>query len=358
MQAFDGLTVLENRTWKFVRSSDYNSNFNKVNGQFVRWGKTRADEDDPEYAPSPEIMDIELSTICHGITGRGPCKHCYKSNTGKGVNMSLETFKIVFEKITQSHILQQMAAGIGDIDGNPELFDILEYAREHGVIPNITINGDRLTDEAADHFARVLGAIAVSHYSDDICFNAVQKLTDRGMTQVNIHQMVSEETWDDCMHVIDAMQVDPRLANMNAVVFLSLKQKGRGTEFHPIDVTKYQELVRKCLDANIRFGFDSCSASKFMQSVQNHPQFHEFGEMADSCESLLGSIYVNVAGEVFPCSFTEGTEGWETGISLLDVTDFSSEVWYNLRVIAWREHLLETTKCDPNHCRTCPIYHV
>lgn len=49
-------------------------------------GKTK--EEDPEYAPFPEILDIEVSTICNGIPNvsgiESPCAFCYKSNTKHG----------------------------------------------------------------------------------------------------------------------------------------------------------------------------------------------------------------------------------------------------------------------------------
>ena len=43
---------------KRVRSKVYNYNFNKTSGRFARWGITQ--EDDPDFAPAPEILDIEV----------------------------------------------------------------------------------------------------------------------------------------------------------------------------------------------------------------------------------------------------------------------------------------------------------
>ena len=77
---------------KKVRTPEYNYNFDMSTGHFERWGKTI--EDDPTYSPlGPEILDIEISTIC----SQG-CKFCYKKNTSVGENMSLETFKRLFFK--------------------------------------------------------------------------------------------------------------------------------------------------------------------------------------------------------------------------------------------------------------------
>lgn len=56
------------------RSPDYNYLFNLNNGYFLRWGKTEAD--DPEVAPGPEILDIEITTICDG-----GCPFCSPAGT-------------------------------------------------------------------------------------------------------------------------------------------------------------------------------------------------------------------------------------------------------------------------------------
>ena len=78
----------------------YNYFFNKKNGYFMRWGKQK--EDNPDFAPFPEIADMEISTICHGIPNEKgiltPCPFCYKGNTSIGKNMTLEEFKVVFDK--------------------------------------------------------------------------------------------------------------------------------------------------------------------------------------------------------------------------------------------------------------------
>jgi MoaA/NifB/PqqE/SkfB family radical SAM enzyme len=95
----------------------------------MRWGKTK--EDDPNYSEfGPEIVDIEISEVCtHG------CTFCYKSNIKVGRNMSLDTYKEVLKKLPKT--VTQIAFGIGDIDGNPDLFPILA-AHKSRHRPNIT----------------------------------------------------------------------------------------------------------------------------------------------------------------------------------------------------------------------------
>ena len=330
---------------KGFRSPGYNFNFNMKTGEFARWGTTF--EDDPEYSKvGPEIADIELSTICHN-----GCTFCSKSNTLVGKNMSLETFHKVFEALPVT--LTQIAFGLGDIDGHPDLWKIMEICRINNVIPNITINGSRMTKEYYDKLAKLCGAVAVSYYDEDICFNAVQKLTDRGMTQVNIHALLSAETYNKCIHLLNSN--DPRIEKLNAIVFLCLKQKGRGESLHQVKFDDYKKLVDIALQSGKGFGFDSCSAPMFLKAVKESPDYNKYYQMSEPCESACFSAYVNVEGKFFPCSFAEGTPGWEDGIDLLKCKNYT-DFWNHPKTVAFRNKLISNKDC--NNCRQCQIYKI
>jgi len=136
-----------------------------------------------------------------------------------------------------------------------------------------------------------------------------------------------------------------------------LKPKGKRNTFTPLtDIEKYKELVNYAIHKQVRFGFDSCSAPKFLESIKDNENFEQYETSAESCESTLFSLYCNVEGEFFPCSFTEGEKGWERGISYNDVLDFN-DIWYNDRIISFRNKLLNTTKnSEFKNCRQCPMF--
>lgn len=336
---------------KKVRSENYNYNFNNETGFFVRWGKTL--DDDPEFSPfGPEILDMEISTICDG-----GCSFCYKSNTEVGKNMTFETFKKVLHKMPTN--LTQIAFGIGSIDGNPDLWKIMEYCRSNEynqVVPNITINGKKLTDEYTDNLARLCGAVAVSRYNPDTCYNAVKKLSDRGLKQVNIHQLLCKETLQSCYQVIDDYQNDPRLKNLNAIVFLLMKPKGKRNKFHQLtSKEEYKKLIDYAFEHNAPIGFDSCSAPSFLQCVQDRPDFEKLQMLAEPCESDCFSAYINVDAKFFHCSFTEGEDSWK-GIDVLNCDDFIRDVWNSSEACRFRQKLMDSTKRDG--CRSCPIFNL
>ena len=350
----DNAVLVENEKIKVLKSENYNFFFDKKNGMFMRWGKTEDDDGDPSLG-IPEIADIEIAEICEGVPGIGPCAFCYKSNTGnRGENMSLDTFKNIFHKITKFPSIGQIAFGCGTLRKHPEMWDIFRYCKSNGVTPNLTINGD-VDDHEFDKIAELAGACAVSIYDKNLSYNAIKKLTDRGMKQVNIHYMIAQETYDRAFEIMNDMKTDPRLSKMKALVLLSLKTKGRSVgKFHQLGQEKFNKLVAYALENNVPIGFDSCSAQLFMKSVKGHKNEEQFTQSAESCESTLYSLYIDVKGDFYPCSFSPGTSDWETGLSVLECNDFLSEIWQNEKTKKFRERVISCRNCK----QSCSIYEI
>lgn len=339
---------------KTLTSPTYNYVFNEKTGFFARWGKTF--DDDPTHSPiGMEIADIEITTSCSGPNGK-VCAFCYKSNTPNGTNMSFDTFKTIFDKLPKS--LTQIAFGAdATLTANPDVWKIMDYCRTNDinpVVPNVTVAN--ITTRTARKLANVCGAVAVSRYENKhYCYDSVKRLTDVGMTQTNIHQLICEETYDQAIQTIMDTSSDKRLSGLNAIVFLSLKQTGRGTGFTRLSQDKFQKLIAIAMAADINFGFDSCSANKFLNVVESHPKFKQFLTMSEPCESTCFSIYINVDGFFFPCSFAEHHGDWKTGIDMKTLDNFDS-LWNHSRTTKFRTTLINNT--DKHNVRACPLYDI
>ena len=340
--------ILENDKSKILTSPDFHYLFNKETGFSAVWGAKT--EDDPEWCPfGPLIADIEITTSCKGPGGK-LCSFCYKSNNPDGEYMTLDTFKKVFDKLPDT--LQQIAFGVdAQCESNPDVLEIMAHCRDNGVIPNVTVAD--ITDTTAECLSELCGAVAVSRYKDkNYCYDSVKKLTDRGMDQVNIHMMISEETYTQALEtIVDIACKEPRLRGLNAIVFLSLKKKGRGDGFTPLSQERFKVIVDFCLKHKIGFGFDSCSAHKFLDSIKAHTDCEGLKMVTEPCESTLFSLYLDVNGDLYPCSFCEGIDGWEFGVSVLDCEDFIDDIWINPRVRKFRDQLLWND-------RNCPVFDI
>ncbi len=349
------IQIYEDDKIKKVKSSHYNYHFDKVTGFFARWGQTR--DQDPLFAPAPEILDLEISS---GKCSQN-CTFCYKENggTSESKNMTLGTFKKLFDIMPKT--LTQIAFGITDVKANPDFFNMMEYARDHGVIPNYTTSGADVDDEVAQKTKSLCGAVSISIHNKEAAFNAIKAFTDAGMTQVNVHWVLMEENYEDTFKIIDELTSDPRTKKMNAFVILAYKAKGRNKDkFHSIkNIEKYKELIQYCEEKRISYGFDSCSAPIFFKSVEGTDRYKQMSEYGEACESTLFSAYINVDGKFFPCSFNE--EG--DGLDVLHCADFTKDIWNHVETKQFRDKLLHTTSSCINcpsqkFCRTCPSFEV
>lgn len=349
------LHIIKKGSDRFASTSDgsYRYHFNDVTGYFVRMGKTLAAKDDPIMAPVPEILDLEVTDICFGPGGTATkpnvCKFCYKSNTPKGNNMSYETFRTIIDKMPW---LTQIAFG-ADAQGtaNPDLFAMMAYARSKGIIPNITVAD--CDDRVASMLARLAGAVAVSRYEDkNYCYNSIKRLTDYGLKQVNIHILASAQSYDQIIETFnDYLSKESRLSGLNAIVLLNLKRKGRGVGYSRMSDEQFNHIVTFALENNIPLGFDSCGAHRFLNAIKGRNDASQLETYVEPCESGLFSSYLNLKGEFFPCSFSENTPKWQTGLDVVNCTDFVEDIWHHPRTIEFRNMLL-------NNNRNCPIYEV
>jgi MoaA/NifB/PqqE/SkfB family radical SAM enzyme len=191
----------------------------------------------------------------------------------------------------------------------------------------------------------------------DITYNAIKKLTDLGMTQINIHFVLSEETFELAKQLMEDVKKDSRLAKLNAIVFLGIKNKGRAeiNKYTPLDKEKFKELIHYAIQNNIGVGFDSCSAGKFMNAIEGIPEYQKFVQLAEPCESLRMSMYIDVNGIAYPCSFATNTLNWEDGIDLLrDNINFQKDFWFHPRVVEFRKKCIQ---CNSNDM-TCPVGYI
>lgn len=393
---------IETDSRKFLRSLNTNYNFNKITGFTQMWGRTL--EEDILYSDvGPLILDMEISTGCNGVNNK-VCAYCYKKeNNSTDKNMSLDTFKTILDKMSvecreltfensnskifvnvpflesfkvgsdfkigentfkiasiseeiyRRHILTQIAIGSGSTAlENPELFDMMRYARSVGVIPNITVAD--VSEDTAQTLSELCGAVAVSKHADkNACYNTIKKLTDKGMKQVNMHFVVHKNSKIGAIDTINDIKNDPRLSKMNAIVFLSLKKKGNGEKLQTLELEGFREIIDYAFEQKIQFGMDSCSGGKFIEVIKDREDFKKLFEYVEPCESTKISSYINVEGKFYSCSFCENSESFKNGIDSVNCSSFVEDVWFNEKTIEWRNNLL---KKNSEGWFNCPVFEV
>ena len=256
-------------------------------------------------------------------------------------------------KIISKSNTTQFAFGICSLNSHPQLWDIFKETKKRGFISNITINAEDVTEENCQQLAEHCGAVAVSlnKGNKEKAYNIIKKLSqDYGMSQINIHIVLAEDTIPFIKEVVEDIKKDSRLSKMNALVMLSFKDKAQTNCYSPIKQSSYNDLIKFCEKQEIKFGFDSCSAPLYSNYIKGKKNEQELEQMVEFCESGLFSIYSNFKGDIYMCSFGEGTNEWKDGLNILDYPSII-DLWYSPKMKEWRKRLL-------NNKRNCPIYQI
>lgn len=357
---------------RYLHGKDFafNMYFRKSDGFTAKWGKTF--DEDPAFNPyGNEIADIEITKRCKGIRDKNGvnkiCPWCYKGNCGEGDYMDFETFKKLFDVLNEAKTMTQIAFGTGASlteDENPDYWKIFQYAKDNGVTPNVTVAD--ISEETAKKMVQTFGACAVSYYpliNKDRCYDTVEKLIRNARAinkkmAINIHCLLADETYDGVMELLNDFKTDKRLEGLNAIVFLSLKQKGRGVHFNKLEYEKFRNIIERCMKENIPYGMDSCSANKFIKTLDelvDESRKQEIINFIEPCEATQFSSFFDCYGNYYPCSFMEREGEWEHGISLNNLHNIN-DIWYEKRVVDWRNESIKNINCLG--CNKCHHYDV
>ena len=89
----------------------------------------------PEF---PESIDLKITNRCY----QG-CGWCHEESVPWGCHATMSTIKQIVADLPGG---VEIAIGGGDPLTHPKLLDILKYLRDKGLVPNLTIHSNRLTD--------------------------------------------------------------------------------------------------------------------------------------------------------------------------------------------------------------------
>ena len=279
------------------------------------------------------------------------CSMCYKLN-GRNLptyNMTFEEFKNIFDKMPKTVI--SVAFGIMNYTTNPDFIKMAKYLKSKGVAPTFTMHGkDKITKERVKEIVDNFSALAISCYDKDKSYNWIKALTDAGMKQVSIHAYLSQETLSKCYEILNDTKTDERLSKLHACVLLGNKRKGNAlkNDYHCVSEKDYNDLVSYVIDNNIKVGFDSCTANRYIRAVKEYGDeelYNKVLPMVEPCESFgMFSCYTSATGKYYPCSFCEGEGDWKEGIDLNNCTNFLKEVWNDPQLCKDRKKSLSCSR--------------
>lgn len=275
-------------------SDGYNFLGDTNTGLTMRWGETI--QSDPWCAPWPELADISISNHCT----KG-CEFCYRESLDNKSFMSLEEYEFVLSSLKSEKwgSVFQVALGGGEPLEHPDIIEILNISISKGIVANFTTNGIHINDEIATKMKNKVGAVAISvSKASEINKNKIKILTDQGI-KTNIHFVLDNQSIDDAIDILKG-NYDGELENINGLIFLTYKPKGRAglSKCLKMDekLDKFIELIDKG-KTSVRIGFDACFVPVLMKYTKTDTDY------IDSCECGFFSVYIDEKLNVKPCSF-------------------------------------------------------
>jgi MoaA/NifB/PqqE/SkfB family radical SAM enzyme len=261
---------------------------------------------DPFCLDLPALLDIGIMGTCDR-----KCAFCYQGHINKP-NMKLNDFKLIIDQV-KHHVNQVALGGRGDPNKHENFKEILEYCRKNNVIPNYTTSGLNLTNEEIE-ISKLCGAVAVSDYSQDYTFDAVNRFISSKI-KTNIHKIFSKATYSECLQIVSGynpwvvqeaqkgLKSKINIKKLNAVIFLLFKPQGAGKNIDLVptsyQIKRFSELVFKSR-SKCKVGMDSCLVNHAIKYVELTP----VQKMSvDTCEGARMSAYITPDLKFMPCSF-------------------------------------------------------
>jgi len=282
------------------------------------------------------------------------CPHCYM-NAGEDDPGCLDTvtMKRALDILAELKVFH-VAMGGGEALERPDIFEIAHYARDIGLVPNLTVSGRGINSVIAQKM-KVFGQVNLSidginnHYSlfrNKQMFEIVDKAVDLLVTagiSCGINCVIGRKNFPGIPELFDYAHRN----NLNEIEFLRLKPAGRGSQLYSDNSTTYEQnisLVPMLSKLSDRFEVTAKIDCSFVPMLCYHrPPVKLLDTLATyGCEAGNVLLGIRSNGKISACSFLETTD-----ISIFDLPRELKNPNRFEGVVSWFENAPEPCKsCD------------
>ena len=311
-ESFGGIVASENPPSLVFVDKDFARNLGRDTSPL--W-----DKKDQALLSGPVEAHFALTNYC-----ASNCPGCYmasmpEQNLTEDPKKDLERAKSIARTLSKMGVFH-VALGGGESFYLPWLFEISEYIKSLGMIPNLTTNGQLMDRETAEK-CRVFGQVNVSMDAVGEKFNQTRpfasfKKADEALSllkkagiRAGINCVVTRKSFD-YLHEVLAYA---RKKGLVDVELLRFKPKGRGMDvYEDMRLTKKQareffpRLKKLAKKTRVRIKLD-CSFTPFICYHKPDKRVMDFFSIM-GCEAGNWLIGVNPEGRAVPCSFLEKPE--------------------------------------------------
>ena len=281
------------------------------------------DTDDESIGPlsAPTEVHFALTNQCSA-----QCPHCYMA-AGEKEQRELDTasFKKALDILAQMNVFH-IALGGGEALERPDLFEIAEYARSKGLVPNLTISGLNVTPETARKM-KIFGQVNVSLdgigrfygvFRGKDMFSTADKALDllvAADVPTGVNCVLGRRNFDGVTDLFEYA----RQKNLNEIEFLRFKPAGRAANLYKHERTTYEQnisLTPMLARLSAQHGVTAKVDCSFVPMFCYHKPPRQILESMATYGCEAGNVLLGIrsGGSVSGCSFTK-----TSGLSVFDL---------------------------------------
>jgi radical SAM protein with 4Fe4S-binding SPASM domain len=281
------------------------------------------------------------------------CPHCYMdAGTKDDGELDTASFKRALDILTQMNVFH-IALGGGEALERPDLFEIAQYAREKGLVPNLTTSGSKITPDIAKKM-KIFGQVNISLdgvgqtygvFRDkdmfEIADNAIDCLIKAGVP-TGINCVVGKDNFDNIAELFEYAAKK----QINEIEFLRLKPSGRGMEKYLQQRTTHSQntlLTPLLAELSEKFKITAKIDCSFVPMFCYHNPPPEMLEAMATYGCEAGNVLLGIRsnGTVSGCSFLKSS-----GFSVFDLRSGLHNEGHFEKITNWVQKA-------PQPCKSC-----
>ncbi len=308
----------------------------------------RSDDESIGLLSAPTEVHFAITNKCSA-----KCPHCYMGAGEKDQGqLDTDSLKRALDVLAEMKVFH-VAMGGGEALERRDLFEIAEYARQKGLVPNLTISGLAMTSGIAEKM-KVFGQVNVSvdgigaghavfRGKDmfEVADKALDMLVAAGVP-AGINCVLGRKNFDGIGELFEYS----RNKELNEIEFLRFKPSGRAGQMYEEECTTYEQnisLTPLLAELSARHGIDAKIDCSFVPMFCYHRPPRKILESMATYGCEAGNVLLGIRsnGAVSGCSFMKSQ-----GLSVFDLPSaFGGQECFE-KVRTWTQRASQP-------CRSC-----
>jgi len=295
---------------------------------------------------APTEVHFAITNACNA-----GCPHCYMgSGESDRHEMDTSAFKRALVKLHSIGVFH-VALGGGEALLRPDLFELADFARKIGLVPNLTLSGHSVTGEVAKQMT-VFGQVNLSIDGIDQTSTVFRnpkmfEMADRALTLL---VEAGVKTGINCVMGRSNFEAIPQLfkyarkKKVNEIEFLRLKPAGRGMELYKRERTTYDQNIRLTpllAKYSKKYNVEAKIDCSFIPMLCYHKPPLDYLEKSATYGCEAGNVLIGAKsnGKINGCSFLPAIE-----LSVFDFHDQWHTSPYFIKLRSWQDRAAEPCK--------------